>query len=127
MEGMYIQNRIYTFYVINTMVSKSLFDPVFLSSRIAIMIAIIVTIMVTIMVTIISIIVVTIMVTIATITGLPRSGDILPRGVIHGFFTNTTQQGVSFVSHLATQIAHVLTNVAFTDVHLQKFTYCCIH
>ena len=54
-------------------------------------------------------------------TGLPRSGDNLPRGVTHGLFTNTTQQGVSLGSHLATHIAHVLTNVEFTDVHLQKF------
>ena len=58
----------------------------------------------------------------------PHSGDILPHGVTHGFIANTTQQGDSFVSHLATSIAHVLTNVAFADVHLlQKFYSTHIH
>ena len=32
-----------------------------------------------------------------------------------------TNKGDSFAFYLATSIAHVLTNVAFTDVHLQKF------
>ena len=36
MKGMYIQNRIYTFYFINIMVTKLLFNPVFFNSQIAI-------------------------------------------------------------------------------------------
>ena len=51
----------------------------------------------------------------------PPTGDISLRRLTCGFFTNTIQQGVSSVSHFTTCIANVLTNVAFTDVHLQKF------